>query len=317
MTETTTPGRGNGVSALLKNHRALVIIAGGGAAFLYLNHRGSSASTATIGTIVPVQSATDETATTTDPTVDDTGTFPLDPTLPAEPAIPADPAIPPDTSLPADTPAAVPTPSVDSPVASTQAPAPTVAPTPSASGVTISGTTIPGATGRTASGSGRNAFGTYTDWLVKFPSGSAHYYHYYADEHGKAKDKVTGPHEPRGTVPAGANVANDSATPLPITATAPPPSPVNTPQAFPGVPAPQSGWDAVWQIMNLNGDIWEVHHYTSGPKTGTVESHGWVSSAGQKFNTGKTAPAGWALATPGIAGKFGFQFQRQTDTRAY
>lgn len=231
------------VQAFVKQHKMPVVIAGGAGAFLLLSHRGSgggatSDTERTYGTIVPVMQAMSDTDAATDPGDLTEPEFPVDPVLPPEPELPPEPAIPSDPpAVSAPAPASTATSTVAPPIQSVQA----------GGGVTVAGVMIHGATGQQLIGSGTNAYGHYAIYLVKFPAGSARYWHYVKDEKGRPTSKVTGPHDAHGTIPGNAAVNAVLTIPAPSASPQTPapaapapvvtPTPVGPPKGIPAAPS--------------------------------------------------------------------------------
>lgn len=342
--EPTHTPRGSGnplkqAGALVKKHKGPAIIAAGGGAFFLLTRAGKNAEggdgASQFGTIVPVMrelSDTNQDASGgTGSNFDDDPVVP-DPVYPNDPDVVEPPYVDPGSANEGQTDTASPS---ESPTATVQTPpksTPTAA-APQASGISISGATIPGAVGRTASGGGSNAYGTYTDWLVKFPAGTAHYYHYYRDEKGKLSDLVTGPHDAKGTIPSNAQNIRIDNTPPPVAPTTPTrpapgtpggggpvPTVGNTPVGVstgPATPQTQGYYQVVNIIMKRDGWVSEVHHYTSGPRVGEIVNIGHVTRVNPNPVSNATASAnGWSSGS--ISAKYGYDWQTPVlDIRGY
>lgn len=285
----TPPAReGRSVGKWIGQHRIVVLGAAGVGAFLLLSHRGQS---------VAVDSTSDL------PAVDETTTDPI-PDVTDDPSL-DDPVIPDAPDIP-DTPTEDPTASDPTPAAPAAAPAAPPSSPATAKAVTVAGIPIPGAVSETQTGSGTNSYGHYGIHLVKFKAGTAYYWHYTS---GKSAGKVTGPHSPKGSVPAAAHVSTEDDTPAnnanpgrPTTPTHATPSPPPAPASVPHAPAPAAESHGV-DVLGLRSDgtVFEAHVYTSGPKNGTMISmgeRGKVKTPAQQ----KNPPAGWTASVRYLKG---------------
>ena len=331
MADETPPRNGGNplkdIGGFIKKNRVPVVLAGGAGAFLWLSNKGAGGgegpTPSTYGTIVPVMRELGENN-------EDSGDVPgsevpgyEDPILGADPDLPAEPPLPSEPPLPDEDPKSpnVSAPVQDSPTATAQPPAPTKVPSAAAteSGVSINGVVIPGATSRQMTGTGTNRYGKYSDWFVRFPGGSGHYFHYYEDEHGRPKDKVTGPHDPKGTIPAGAKVADDAPTSFtgpshlaPAAVPTPPPGMTATNPTPVGNPAP--GTTNTWidyYLWQTDGDVHIYRIITAGPGAGTVGYRGKTGNYGRPPSSlsATLQGQGWTKSGPFLIGKGPYQKQ--------
>lgn len=185
------------VKAWVKKNPRVAAAVGLGGAFVWIKRKGSGGG----GTLVETGTPTDGPLPGVDP--EGTGDFPI-----TGGEIPYDPEVP-DEPLPADSSSGSDVgpeindsePRDEAPVNAGAADGP-IADNPStsvtSSGITIAGKDFPGATSRSQVGSGKNEYGSYTIWLVSWPTKTERWWHYFKDEKNKAMNKWTGPHGTTG-----------------------------------------------------------------------------------------------------------------------
>lgn len=272
-------GRSNPLKAWFLKNKMLVYIGGGAAGLFLLAKRGQSGSGGDpiTATVVPVASAADDSGLDTG-TGGDGGpfdtTFPIDPSTggeegggtgdePADPEPPFDPESPPAPATPA---------------------ASAAAPSSQQQGITLAGHFFAGATSSRMTGSGSNSFGKYMIHLITFPGRTETWWHYTS---GKSSGKWT-QHGSSG------DTSNPSKPATKGGSSAPAPTP--TPKA-PTPKAPSApGYYVPIQSYDMNGDVYQWHHYTSGSRKGDKVKLSKLGNVG-RLPAGPPAKDGWHKGT--------------------